>query len=68
MSGIGKLNPKKIEVLDLIESKKSKFPTTTSISVPISALYLFLRSVLGLAFKALVNSREVQDKAHQCLS
>ncbi|KAI9074157.1 hypothetical protein K1719_043872 [Acacia pycnantha] len=50
------------------QSKKSKFPTTTSLSVPISALYLFLRCVLGLAFKALVNSREVQDKAHQCLS
>ncbi|KAI9074159.1 hypothetical protein K1719_043874 [Acacia pycnantha] len=48
--------------------KKSKFPTTTSVLVPISSLYLFLRSVLGLAFKALINSREVQDKAHQCFS
>ncbi|KAI9118695.1 hypothetical protein K1719_010140 [Acacia pycnantha] len=33
------------------QSKKSKFPTTTSVAVPTSSLYLFLRSVLGLAFK-----------------
>ncbi|KAI9074152.1 hypothetical protein K1719_043867 [Acacia pycnantha] len=50
------------------QSKKSKFLTTTSISVPISSLYLFLRSVLRPAFKilpfrsTLVNSREVESE------